>query len=135
MSDKRASAAVAKPQPATAMPAQALRSLGDLRRQHGAFAPAPRELASVRRFRAVWADLQANQRVGEALARRPRNAGPLNSHALVLQLVDSLQATSPAYLRRLVDLVETMGWLERASERPATKTRKPASSAAAKRRR
>jgi len=131
MSDE--SAATSRPQPASVKPAQPLRTLGDLRRQLGT--PAPRELASARRFRAVWADLQANERVGEALARRPRNAGPLNSHALVLQLVSSLQATSPAYLRRVVDLVETMGWLERASERPTTAARKKATSAAARRRR
>lgn len=78
------------------------------------------ELSSVRRFRQAWAQTQAVDRVAQALARKPRNAGPLNSHALVLQTFSLLQAASPQYLRRVVDVVETMHWLERATEAPAT---------------
>lgn len=82
------------------------------------------ELASVRRFRQAWARTQAVDRVAQALARKPRNAGPLNSHALVLQTFALLQAASPEYLRRVVDVVETMHWLERATDAPAAGTRK-----------
>ena len=78
------------------------------------------ELSSVRRFRQAWGQLQAVDRVAQALARKPRNAGPLNSHALVLQTFALLQAASPQYLRRIVDVVETMHWLERATDAPAT---------------
>ena len=78
------------------------------------------ELSSVRRFRQAWGQLQAVDRVAQALARKPRNAGPLNSHALVLQTFALLQAASPQYLRRVVDVVETMHWLERATDPPAT---------------
>ena len=78
------------------------------------------ELSSVRRFRQTWGQLQAVDRVAQALARKPRNAGPLNSHALVLQTFALLQAASPQYLRRVVDVVETMHWLERATDAPAT---------------
>ena len=78
------------------------------------------ELSSVRRFRQAWGQVQAVDRVAQALARKPRNAGPLNSHALVLQTFALLQASSPQYLRRVVDVVETMHWLERAIDAPAT---------------
>ena len=119
--------------PASPSPRARLRALS-----HSAGAPpslATRELASARRFRQAWIGLRAADRVDQALARRPRNAGPLNSHALVLQTLATLQAISPGYVRRIVDLVETLDWLERAGERPAgTARRKPATSAAAKRR-
>ena len=81
------------------------------------------ELSSVRRFRQAWGQLQAVDRVAQALARKPRNAGPLNSHALVLQTFALLQAASPQYLRRVVDVVETMHWLERATDAPASGAR------------
>lgn len=77
------------------------------------------ELASVRRFRQAWGRHQAVDRVAQALARKPRNAGPLNSHALVLQTFTLLQAASPDYLRRVVGVVETLHWLERAGEAPS----------------
>lgn len=77
------------------------------------------ELASVRRFRLAWGRHQAVDRVAAALARKPRNAGPLNSHALVLQTFALLQAASPEFLRRVVGVVETLHWLERAGEAPA----------------
>lgn len=82
------------------------------------------ELSSVLRFRETWARSQAVDRVAQALARKPRNAGPLNSHALVLQTFSLLQAASPAYLRRVVDVVEALHWLERAAEAPAAGARK-----------
>lgn len=77
------------------------------------------ELSSVHRFRQAWGRNQAVDRVAQALARKPRNAGPLNSHALVLQTFALLQAASPEYLRRVVGVVETLHWLERAGEAPA----------------
>ena len=122
--------------PAGAAPPLPLAALRALSHRPGATPPnARRELASVRRFRQAWIGLHAADRVDQALARRPRNAGPLNSHALVLQTLATLQAISPGYVRRFVDLVETLDWLERAGERPAGSTRrKPATSAAAKRR-
>lgn len=91
----------------------------------GASSHATPELSSVRRFRQAWSRLQAVDRVAQALARKPRNAGPLNSHALVLQTFALLQAASPEYLRRVVDVVETMHWLERATETPASARKSP----------
>jgi hypothetical protein len=45
---------------------------------------AHRELPSVRRFREAWSRIAAEDRVAEAV-ERGRNAGPLNSHMLVLR--------------------------------------------------
>jgi hypothetical protein len=90
------------------------------------------ELAAVTRFRQAWAQTQAVDRVTQALGRKPDKAGPLNSHALVLQALASLQDASPRYLRRSVEFIETLDWLERAGQQPAP--RKPPKSAAARRR-
>ncbi len=76
------------------------------------------ELASARRFREAWSLLQAENKLDLASLRRPANAGPLNSHALVLESLERVHALSPAYLRRLLAQVDTLQWLEQASLRP-----------------
>jgi hypothetical protein len=48
-------------------------------------ADARKELPSVRRFREAWSRIAAEDRVTEAVERGPTNAGPLNSHMLVLR--------------------------------------------------
>ncbi len=95
----------------------------------GAAAPgdthAPDELASVRRFRRTWSQSRAQDQVAQAVARKPANAGPLNSHVLVLRTLDLLQALSPEYLRRFVVQVESLQWLEQANEKYPRKQVKP----------
>lgn len=72
----------------------------------------PDELPSARRFHRAWNRGRTLDQVEQALARRPSNAGPLNSHALVLQSLDLMRALSPDYLRRFVVHVESLQWLE-----------------------
>ena len=74
----------------------------------------PDELASVRGFRRAWARGRSLEQLDRALVRKPVNAGPLNSHALVLQALSLMRDLSPDYLRRFVAGVETLQWLERA---------------------
>jgi hypothetical protein len=80
--------------------------------------PAPDELASARRFRQAWHRKRTEEQVELAVARRPANAGPLNSHVLVLQSLAMMQDLSSDYLRRFVAHVEALQWLEGAAERP-----------------
>ncbi len=94
---------------------------------------ADRELPSLRRFREAYARTQASVQVVRALERQPVNAGPLNSHALVLQAFSLLQELSPESLRRLLETLDTLDVLERASAAPAM-AGKPARKAAAPRR-
>lgn len=75
------------------------------------------ELASVRRFRAAWDEQRALEELELALARRPAQAGPLSSHALVLQSLELMRTVSPQYLRQFVLQVETLQWLEVAQEK------------------
>lgn len=80
------------------------------------------ELASLRRFRRAWSASRTRDQVVQAVSRKPANAGPLNSHALVLESLDRMNAIAPDYLRRFVLQVEALQWLERAREKypPAT---------------
>jgi hypothetical protein len=74
------------------------------------------ELASVQRFRRAWSSSRSQQQVEQAAARKPANAGPLNSHALVLQSLDLMRALSPDYLRRFLVHLESLQWLEMAGQ-------------------
>ena len=89
-------------------------------------ADAHRELPSVRRFREAWSRIAAEDRVAEAVERGPTNAGPLNSHMLVLRTLSLLRDLSPDYLRRFLSQMETLQWLEQASQTIAPVKPKPA---------
>jgi hypothetical protein len=73
---------------------------------------APLGLASVRRMGAVWARMATGQRVAQALEQGPENAGPLNSHRLMLRTLVLMQQLSPDYLHRFLSQADTLLWLE-----------------------
>jgi hypothetical protein len=77
------------------------------------------EMRSVTHFRRSWANGRAQERVAAATTRKPRNAGPLNSHMLVLQSLDMMQALPGDYLRRFLTHIETLQWLETAQAQGA----------------
>ena len=86
----------------------------------------PDELASVRRFRQAWSSNQIQDKVEQAVARKPANAGPLNSHLLVLHSLAMLGELSDDYLRRFLVQVESLQWLDQASEKYSHRPAKPA---------
>ncbi|NML47630.1 DUF2894 domain-containing protein [Ramlibacter sp. G-1-2-2] len=104
--------------------------------RHGEATPSPDELASVRRFRQSWDRQHTLERLEEAVARKPANAGPLNSHALVLNTLALMRELSPDYLRQFVAHVEALQFIEKAREAlPREKAKaKPAKKAHARRR-
>ena len=71
---------------------------------------APKELAY---FRNTWSKLNAERQLTQALSQAPENAGPLNSHLLVLQSLKAMRETSPDYLRRFMSYVDALLWLDR----------------------
>jgi hypothetical protein len=83
--------------------------------QAGAAAGPRAELKSLRYFRDTWARLSVDQQLSQALAQGPKNAGPLNSHLLVLQSIQLMQDLSPDYLKRFMSYVDTLLWLEQAN--------------------
>jgi hypothetical protein len=78
------------------------------------------ELKSVRQFRNTWSKLSANKQVTQALDRAPRNAGPINSHMLVLRSLALMRELSPDYLNRFVSYVDTLLCLDQGDKKKQT---------------
>jgi hypothetical protein len=74
------------------------------------------ELRSLRDFRETWSRIAAEDQVNAAVTRGPENAGPLNSHSLVLRSLALMRSLSPDYLRRFLSQMETLMALEQATE-------------------
>ena len=132
--------------PATARPATAPQgALGalarELARAHAQPAAAgvpaqQRELQVLQRHRATWTRLSAEERLRQALAQVPVQAGPLNSHHLVHRALVLMQGTSPEYLQRFVPYVDALLALDQMQAppppAPARARRAPASRPAAR---
>lgn len=76
------------------------------------------DMASVRQFSEVWSKIAAERRVAQALEHGPENAGPLNSHKLMLRALHRMHSLSPDYLRRFLSYADSLLWLEQASAKP-----------------
>lgn len=75
-------------------------------------ARAPQALKSVQAFGALWSKMATQQQVQQALQRGPDNAGPLNSHRLILRALSLMQALSGEHLHRYLAQMETLLWLD-----------------------
>ena len=80
----------------------------------GAAFPAPPELKSLSYFRSTWSRLSLDRQLSDAFAQAPENAGPLNSHHLVLQALGQMRDISPEYLRQFMSYVDALLWLDQA---------------------
>jgi hypothetical protein len=78
---------------------------------------APIEMKSVRAFQQTWSRIRTQDRLDAALRAGPENAGPLNSHMLVLRSLERMRAISPAYVLRFVSHVDTLLCLDKVSAR------------------
>ena len=99
-------------------------SLGDLARYMAQHSPEPvdagfdgnmglrAELKTTRDFRNTWSKLSVGKRVTQALDQAPKNAGPINSHMLVLRSLALMRDISPDYLNRFTSYVDTLLCLE-----------------------
>jgi hypothetical protein len=78
------------------------------------------ELKSVRYFRNTWSKLSADKQLAKALDQAPKNAGPINSHMLVLRSLALMREISPDYLNRFMAYADTLLYLDQCnSEKPA----------------
>ena len=66
------------------------------------------ELKTVRESRAIWAGMSVDKQLALAMKQAPKNAGPINSHMLVLRSLAMMQEISPEYLNRMVSYVDTL---------------------------
>ena len=81
-------------------------------RTHDANLGGTAELKSAHYFRDSLSAFKVEQQIEAALAQWPENAGPLNSHLLVLQSLDVLRDSAPIYLRRFFEHIDTLFWLD-----------------------
>ena len=72
----------------------------------------PAELKTLSHFRSTWSRLSADQRLRQALAGVPENAGPLNSNRLVHRALALMQALSPDYLAHFMAYVDALAWMD-----------------------
>ena len=71
------------------------------------------DLRSVRQFSEVWSKISAEKQVTQALHAGPENAGPLNSHKLMLRSLNLMRTLSPDYLRHFWAQMDSLLWMER----------------------
>jgi hypothetical protein len=76
------------------------------------------DMKSLRQFKDTWARMSAEDDVKQAIERGPRNAGPLNSHQLVLRSLGVMRDVSPNYLRRFMTHLDALLWLDQLSQKP-----------------
>jgi hypothetical protein len=90
------------------------------------------ELKTVRESRATWARLSVDKQLSLAMQQAPKNAGPINSHMLVLRSLAMMQEISPDYLSRFVSYVDTLLLLDPGEKEVPAKRKKAVPAKAAK---
>lgn len=76
----------------------------------------PAQMKSVRRFSEAWSKIAVQQQLDRAIGRAPEQAGPLNSHRLMLRSLTLMRDLSPDYLRRFLAQMETLLWLDQVNQ-------------------
>lgn len=94
---------------------------------------APRsELKTIRNFRKTWAKLSVDNQVAQALKQAPKNAGPINSHMLMLRSLTMMRDISPDYLSRFMSYADTLLCLDQGEKEKPAPSRKPQATRAAR---
>jgi hypothetical protein len=66
------------------------------------------ESPRIEQLRKQLGQLSVQKQVTQALAQAPQNAGPINSHSLVLRALGLMRDVSPDYLNRFMGYVDTL---------------------------
>jgi len=74
------------------------------------------ESPRVRQFRKQLGQIHVQKQVSQAMAQAPQNAGPINSHMLVLRSLGLMRDVSPDYLNRFMAYVDTLLCLDDAGQ-------------------
>ena len=90
------------------------------------------ELKTIRNFRDTWSKLSVDKQVAQALGQAPKNAGPINSHMLVLRSLALMRDISPDYLNRFMSYADTLLSLDQGEKEKLGNPKKPQPSKTAK---
>lgn len=74
------------------------------------------ELKGIRHFRDTWSKLSVDKQVSKALDQTPKNAGPINSHMLVLRSLALMREISPDYLNRFMSYADALLCLDQVEQ-------------------
>ena len=94
-------------------------------RPHTGFSHRP-ESQSIRDFRQTLAELSVDKQLTQALDQAPKNAGPINSHMLMLQALELMRDLAPDYLHAFMSYADALLCLEQGPRHalaPAKNTR------------
>jgi len=83
----------------------------------------------IEEFKKQLSRISVAKQVNQALSQAPHNAGPINSHMLVLRSLELMRDISPDYLNRFVGYVDTLIFID-SPEIAKVKTRKAATARA-----
>ncbi|MDP3191682.1 DUF2894 domain-containing protein [Rhodoferax sp.] len=90
------------------------------------------ELKSVRQFRNTWSKLSVDRQVAKALRQGPQNAGPINSHRLVLASLALMREISPDYLNRFMCYADALLCLDQSGQARSAPAKKSSRAKAVK---
>jgi hypothetical protein len=72
------------------------------------------ELSAMRDFRELQKKHMAEKRIVNAIENGPKEAGPLNSQALMIRSLSTMRTLSSSYVNRFTAYLDTLLWLEKA---------------------
>jgi Protein of unknown function (DUF2894) len=106
----------AAPEAAAALPSplvqllQEMTPASDETRSHKSSMPKAwrAESPRIQQFRKQLGQLRVQKQVTQAMAQAPQNAGPINSHMLVLRSLGQMREASPDYLSRFMVYLDTL---------------------------
>ena len=78
------------------------------------------ESPRIQQFRQQLGKIRVQKQVSQAIAQAPQNAGPINSHMLVLRSLGLMRDISPDYLNRFMGYIDTLLCLDEAALSKAT---------------
>ena len=84
------------------------------------------ELQTIRDFRNTWSKLSVDKQLGHALKQAPKNAGPINSHILMLRSLALMRDVAPDYLNRFMSYADTLLCLDQCDDEKPGKPKKAA---------
>lgn len=95
-----------------------LQDMGSNNSPHGGDTPPgwPADHPRIQQFKKQLGQLRVHKQVTQAIAQAPQNAGPINSHMLVLRSLGLMRDISPDYLNRFMAHVDTLLCLDEADK-------------------
>lgn len=90
------------------------------------------EFRTIRNFKDTLSKLSVHKQVAQALEQAPRNAGPINSHMLVLRSLALMRDISPDYLNRFISYADALLCLDQGDKEKAAASAKPQKAKTAK---